>query len=266
MRSARDGGVDRRIGAEVDREPAVGLERTASASSPSSCRSPGAQASTAVPRTAGRRSPRSVRSRSSTTSLSRCSSAMHSAVLPAVADQRQSGATISSTAVSTSWRVNDCSTRAARRRVSVSATAATIASRSPPARTRRSPGPSPAVQPPRRSGSPRRGGRVATPPARRPLVVAALASGCAARAEDAVAPLPLAQRVGPDPGPACDGRDVEPRAELLRRRTGLQVGGDGRGEILQHARVVVRPRPGLVSIAQSVPIVVPPEPSNGTPM
>ena len=75
------------------------------------------------------------------------------------------------------------------------------------------------------------------------LVVATLPAGRAAGAENPVAPLPLAERVRADPGPPGDGGDVEPRAELLRQRSRLQVGGDRRGEILEHARVLLGPRP-----------------------
>ena len=75
------------------------------------------------------------------------------------------------------------------------------------------------------------------------LVVAALPTGGAAGAEDAVASLPLAERVGSDPGALCHGRDVESRSELLRCGTCLQVGGHRRREILEDARVLVGPRP-----------------------
>ena len=75
------------------------------------------------------------------------------------------------------------------------------------------------------------------------LVVAALAAGRPAGAEDAVAPLPLAERVRPDSGPLRDGSDVEPRAELLRCRAGVKIRGDCRGEILQDARVILGPCP-----------------------
>ena len=75
------------------------------------------------------------------------------------------------------------------------------------------------------------------------VVVAALAAGRPVRSQDAVAPLPLAQRVGGDARPPGDRGDVEP-ARLLRGsvRTGVDVRHHGPAEILEHADVEVGPR------------------------
>ena len=97
------------------------------------------------------------------------------------------------------------------------------------------------------------------------LVVAALAPGGATGPEDAVAALPLPQRVGADAGAMGDGRDVEPGAGLLRGGASLEIGADRRREVLQDADVSSAHFRGVVSIAQSVPIVRPPSPSSGTP-
>ena len=186
----------------------------------------------------------SVRSRSSTTSLSRCSSAMHSrAGLPAVADEPQSrrhDLLDRGLDVVSGERLLDQRGQA---RVSVSATAATIASRGP------------VVDDSALASSVEQRRRLADPEAVREaiaepfdprdvaLVVAALPTGRAAGTEDAVASLPLAERVGSDPGALCHGCDVESRSELLRCGTCLKVRGHRRREILEDARVLVGPRP-----------------------
>ena len=200
----RDGGVDRRIGAEVDREPAVGLEQDGQREQPELV---------PLPRRAGEHG-RAADGRAAV-AQERPEPLEHDlaeqmllgdalrAVLPAVADQPQSGChdlLDGGLDVVERERLLDQGGETARVRLGDGGDDRIPQScrRGLGARLVR-------LQQCRRLADPEAlGEAVAQPfhPRDVPLVVAALAPGCAARAEDAVAPLPLAQRVGPDPGPA----------------------------------------------------------------
>ena len=245
----RDGSVDRRVGAEVDREPAVGLEQDGEREQPELV---------PLPRRAGEHG-RAADGRAAV-AQERAEPLEHDlaeqmllgdalrAGLPAVADQPQRGChDLLHGGLDVVKRERLLDERGQPPRVGLGDRGD---DRIPQSRRRGLRARVVRLQQSRGLADPEAlGEAVAQPlhPRDVPLVVAALAARRAARAEHAVPPLPFAECVGPDPGSARDGGDVEPGAEVLRRRARLQVGGDGRGEILQHARVVVgpRPRPGV---------------------
>ena len=137
---------------------------TASASSPSSWRSPGAQASTAVPLTALTPVAEQPRSRARTASLSRCSSAMHSApVVPAgrrpCAEPDRRSPRPPSRVVEGEGLLDE---RGQLPRVRIAHGRDDRVPQAASPRTSSSPRPRRAARRPRRSGSRRRAGRAAT--------------------------------------------------------------------------------------------------------